>query len=350
MTTFKGNLVFLATLAVFLPSPALSQNLTAVLTSTKLATGLHFTAISYNHAESIYLFGGLTHNFDASDAIFHYNLTSEELSVVAHFPIPIYGGTVQNDGHGNYFYFGGNLIPFDGEPSRYSLAIYKFNSNSGEVSQVGTILRYMFDSASIVYNNTIVIFGSSYYSEPVVYSFDMESHRIRQLANMPERYMEHAAVWDEVHQRALIFGYKYRTSRQNDVIPKAMESFTFYKPTGFEDNEVIQVNLPVTFSCLTRSVITLGRYAYVIGAQRPSTSNYIVRVELETLDIELLLVNDFIPWEDINDVDIFYNVAAVHVERLQRVYYFGGRLQLYSDNSGIILDNIAYIDLSPLDK
>ncbi|OXA62921.1 hypothetical protein Fcan01_01366 [Folsomia candida] len=353
---FSSNLFILLATSLVLanfPSVVHSQTLEAVLTSSKFPYGLTFTGIAYDGDDSIYIFGGLYQEYNStttgiSDQIYRYSVVSDTLTPVGQFPNPIYGGSVEHDGNGNYFYFGGNL-PYDPDQSgsTYSLKIFKFTPSDGQVVQVGTILRYLFRSPCIRYNNTVVILGSSYYSDPAVFAFDMETHQVKWLRDMPQRYMDHTAVWDEAENRAVVFGYKHRPASKS-AEPNAVEPFTLYKPTGFGDNEVVDVILPFSFTGLTQATAVVGRAAYVIGSQRPSTSNYIARVNLETLEVERIYVENFIPYYDLSDVDLFYIISAVYVEKLNRIYYFGGRLQFYSFKHTQYIGDVAYIDLAPL--
>ncbi|OXA62922.1 uncharacterized protein LOC110863430 [Folsomia candida] len=319
------------------------QTLEAVLTSSKFPYGLTFTGIAYDGDDSIYIFGGLYQEYNSttteiSDQIYRYSVMSDTLTPVGQLPNPIYGGTVEHDGKGNYFFFGGHLIH-----ANYSLKIFKFTPSDGQVVQVGTILRYLFNSPSIRYNNTVVILGSSYYSDPAVFSFDMETYQVKWLRDMPKSYVDHTAVWDEAGNRAVVFGHVSQSWTPNPVEP-----FTLYKPTGFGDNEVVDVILPFSFTGLTQATVVVGRAAYVIGAQRPSTSNYIARVDLETIEVEQIYVENFAPYYDLSDVDIFDGISAVYVEKLSRIYYFGGSLQFYSLHDLQFIGNVAYIDLTPL--
>ncbi len=97
---------------------------------------------------------------------------------------------------------------------------------------------------------------------------------------------------------------------------------------------------------LVSSSVRDETHAYLIGGYEPNAgpTNGIYQIDLNTFENRFLSVNKF----PVEGLSYFYNAPnSVYVSKQNRIYFFGG--MLYNDpTDSYIVNDIFFIDLSPL--
>lgn len=188
------------------------------------------------------------------------------------------------------------------------------------------------------YTNPVEIYVLGGISSPTnIGIFNMADHTVRNAGDLVRRYHFSGAVADGTGS-AILVGNDFNDDYIGPGYPAARINLTS-KITTYG-------TMPLPFILGTPAVVWDGAYAYVIGGYRNLTAGHfphsIIKIDPTTLAYSVLPVSNF-PG---NATDRLMYISAVFVERLNRIYFFGGsasRVGLGDRDH----DSIWYIELSP---
>ncbi|OXA60567.1 uncharacterized protein LOC110844876 [Folsomia candida] len=333
-TVLANNVLLLwSGLLLFLSPLITSQQeyLVAVEAGSKLPQTLAHSVAAYDGNDTIYVFGGYNETCPPSylsDQILRYTVSTDSIEVAARFPKGLCYGAVTSDNEGAYYFFGGY------DEFEQSLAIYKFSSISGTVSQVSFLPNGVIQTASFQSNSkTSYVFGGGLVATSII-KFDTETDTITDVIPMPVEYDQMLSFWDNVNQVAYIFGSRRPTPGAEPVMVFSPESNEITTLTNFTFYE---------FEYPTRGVMTTdGIYGYGVGGFFPYDS--IMQFHLQSLETKYVPVLNH---PGANGTE-FWGAGAAYVNSLNRIYFFGG-VSYKSGGDSNFNDKIWFIDLSPLD-
>ncbi|OXA65047.1 hypothetical protein Fcan01_01424 [Folsomia candida] len=317
--------IFLCTLAVNFcngQSPLVAQ-----LSQVKLPTRMEKTTVSYDGDDTIYIFGGFrTAPLYRSRDILEYRISTDSIRIqpAGTFPIEISSGTVTRDRFGNYYYFGG----FD-DDSLPSQKIYHFSPATGQVVELGSFSNSLFDAVGFQYNDTIsYIVGRS---PTAMVQFDLDGVQLNVGVRLPVVLMRTGVFWNG-NQTAYVIGSSQMETGPPHVIIK------YDIPSG-QAVLMGEIDFPDMNSTPATTWDSRFEFAYAIGGFEQNDA--IMRMNLGTESIEMLPVENF-PG---GGRTMFYNSAAAYVEKLNRIYFFGGRTLHLDTLDGESKDDIWFIQL-----
>jgi len=314
-----------------LATTAFADTLKAQYSAAKLPITVVNSQLAYDGNDSIYIFG--TGSDEAISIVARFSIDSDSCEEVGRLPSVVYLGSAQAVGTGIY-YFGGQ---YPGEGYR---DIIKFDTLTNTVASVG---KMPFDAS---YHTTfkqpnssnLYFFKSSNFNEEFskLYELDMSTYAFTELNGDVDILGYTSAVVDKY---SYIFGQEESTQKSR-ILMIDMESINSpFQPFTFSDR---------VFSH-TSQVVSDGISAYIINSHDPSAEpgylpNAFVRINLQ----------DYIPdYPEIENFPMptsegryFFAPSAVYVDKLNRIYYFGGRTWNSTSNEYSYVKDIWYIDLS----
>jgi len=312
--------------------PPLTTSLKAELAKAKLPIPLKSPEPFYDGKESIYIFGGIDNNV-ITKSILRYNITSDTLETIGEMPSGGYRGSVQLVDKYIY-YFGGYII----EVGEY-VDIVKYDPVSNEAESVGKlpydILHHTSFQLSSTANIVYFVFQlSSTVSKLGALNMTMTTYEFEGLVDLPNfRCFSSVVSGNDVY----IFGDE-ATTQESLVTKVDMISLKIEK---------IYLSKDYSFRGLS-SAVSDGSYAHVLLGPLDYTSDTNIDDILLTFvpeapygrvhrDVENLPSND-------NEA-YFRHPTSVYVQKLNRIYYFGGEVYNRETDEHTILDEIRFIDL-----
>lgn len=302
--------------------PFNSQELTAVRLDVKLPFPDNCQAPFYDGEDKIYLVGGCANN--PNNKILVFSLSTETLTVVGSLPGRGSEGTVQKDGYGNIFFFGGSQV-------------YKFDPKLNSTFLAATLPYDISSHTSFKLNdtsNTVYIMGGWFGPDDELLSFDMETLNSSQVTKLPLHLTSPTSV--RVGNKAFIFddaNIENRHALELDLDTLRMR-------------QVGSGTLPI-FDWWSSSSVRVGNYLYIIGGFYRSRTDGVIQFNSETYE------NVFIPVGNLkldNTTDFAWAPSSVFVPGKNRIYCFGGETYNWTapDPHYTPQTDIFFIDLTPL--
>ncbi|OXA49360.1 Leucine-zipper-like transcriptional regulator 1 [Folsomia candida] len=330
----KFHLLLITTLSLYLlllPSRMVHSQLIATKLAAVLPTRRHATNAHYDpSSDSIYIFGGRQYAGVTND-ILQFNITSETLTRAKGFlPVSRCDGTTSSDSSSNIYYHGG--------PN--SAEIFKFSTSLHTVEKVAMLPSPNSESASVQMSplsEEVLILGGVKARDRVV-RFNMDTLEVQQLAPLPMNYSVILAVADGAGS-AYIFGNPYTEGE--------ISGEHYVTKMNLSTLETVQVGGPTFPSVRDKgAAVWDGSDVYVVGGYGgfPSgiRSDSILKWSPARMEHSIIPVLNF-PWAF--DRQEFKGASAVFVERLRRIYFFGGMSQNAGSGAFMMYDGIWYIQL-----
>lgn len=306
--------------------PSLTQisdhgQLTTKYLDTKLPSPNKCLQTIYDGIDGIYLFGSCSR--EASPNIFKFSISSESLTSVGNLPGEAKLGSVQSDGFGNIFYFGGGS---GGDQ------VYYFDPENNVSSTVATLPYDVQYGVSVKYNDTVFILGG-YAQGRELLAFNMTTRNYSVIStNLPFRVSGGAGF--TVGRKAYIFDATELRQGRN-ALELDLDTYVM--------TQVGPETLPRFAG--RPSAVWDGNFGYIIGGylETENVTSGMFQFDPRTLSNTFIPVYNW-PVEGLNDLQV--GPASVFVPGRKRIYCFGG----YSFNatSDVYHDDIFYIDLTPV--
>jgi len=280
----------------------------------------------YDNARSIYLLGGMNATNIGTTQILKYDIYTEAVELVGHFPEALNQGTAHLDKEGNIFYFGGEY----GTPSKKSDIVWKISPNSVGTtlsSPVGKLPHGIAGHCSVYdgYNTFLVQGGYSTTFQEQLYSYD------------------------KIRNTAFAFTLANPTPRTSSACALVNGS-TFVMFGGWEntfENTAVKYDLATGLKTVVDNTFEFG----VTGSVAVETKDLVYVVGGGNGDPEQLKhhLSTFDPTTDelqplviIGMRTNLYRPGVAYVPAQRRIYVFGGRE--YGTPSGTeTVDEIFYI-------
>jgi len=289
--------------------------------------------------ESIYLLGGV----GAWRRILRFNISTETIEQVGEL---LYGNDLGQNGaainsNGKIFSIGGGLIDGIGR-------VQSFDPSQDIVSKNLSNLPYDISAGSRIPlegGDQVLIVGGSLagFNLDKVLMYDMikESATVLNNKTLPISMVNCKAA--RLGNKAFVFGY-----------PQSVTN----PPAYILDLDTLEVQLPPEDFIFPRlvdepQVISNGYNYFLLGGwsnesdhQSDVPTDGIVRFDPEDFSWNFIKVENF----PIQSYEHFWRPpSSIYIEKLNRIYSFGGMSRNFSSpNSGMVRDDIWYIDLSPL--
>jgi len=311
LVVFAGAIGLLLTCCA---TPTQGQTLTAKLCSAQLPLALTYSSPLYDGYDSIYLIGGYT-GINYTQAL-KYSISEDRIEEIGSLPLMDYGGGAVMDKHKNIFYIGG----------KNTRDIYRYNPEPRTFSKVGMLPwdNHYFATIQVDEETAFIIGGNEKKPAKTILSLNLASMSSEDLGGeLPQATYYSSAIWVKEKGSAYI----------------VQDGFMKYnRPT----NVTVEIPLEIETS-YQGQVVWDGKFAYVIGGlhARHDATN-LVQFDLESETMRMIPVKDFPAVRGSS----FYGSAAVYVEKINRIYIFGG----YTGRSDgkARSDEIWHISLNPL--
>jgi len=303
--------LFLISLSILfiLGYTATAQNLTAFLSEARLpASRFHVSAL-YDGDDTIYLFGGYR---SGSREVLKYSISTDSIQPAGTLPEPSYGGVSALHPNGNIFHIVGDT----------NTKIYQYfptNQTFREVSSLPRVNRYMAHVKPEP--DTVLLFGGyldqQSFTQINLTSLTCESTR----TGLPVPRPYPAAIWVEDQNAAYIFPSGTGANRK---ILKYRRS----------SNDFLQLATDFPLANAIVGAVWVGDYGFIVAKDWFSNrNNSILKFDPETEQVSHVPIGGDETWIENQRASI----ALVYVEKVNRVYIFGG--------NGVLSDRITYIDL-----
>lgn len=295
-----------------------STNWTVFLTNSVLG-GAWGRGLGYDGADTIYNWGFVYDPVRKSNYILKYSIFDDTMSRVnspaLHSPQDGIGILVDNQ---NLFHFGGD--------QRGSIVRFQFNATQSVWRKVGRIPRIQSVSASVwdggeyIYVTGGVGAGSEV--KDSIWRFSTVTSKVEIVAHLPIARRHMTAVWEKTTRSVYIFGGK-------DYPIYFSEILKFDPADGSVRALDVKLPAPSAYSC----AVTVGEVVYVIGGYaRRGRGFQMIRFNPATEEINTIPLNNF--------PNGIYGHNCVFVEKLRRIYIFGGFIKGGDKN-----DQVMYIPI-----
>ncbi|OXA48066.1 uncharacterized protein LOC110855290 [Folsomia candida] len=306
-------------------SQLIATKVAALLPSKRYDTTAHYD----ESTDSIYIFGGLGQSGALTDFL-QYSITSETVTRVGSLPAVRYGGTTSSDASSNIYYHGGIS----------TAEIFKFSPTLHTVENV-TMMPYPNTNAASVqvsHSTPDVLILGGYWARSGVVRFNMETLETQVLPSLPINYTVILAVSDGAGS-AYLFG--------NPYVEAPISGEHFVTKMNSSTLETVQIGGPTFPSVRSKgAAVWDGSDVYVVGGYGGLVagirSDSVLKWSPATMEHRVIPVLNF-PWAF--DKQEFKGASAVYVERLRRIYFFGGMSQNASTGIFMRHDGIWYIQL-----
>jgi hypothetical protein len=317
---------------LFFAYTAQIQSLELVTSPTLLPNPLAFMTAVYDGSDSIYLWGGESTLCNCPilsvQDILVYSINNETIQQI---------GTMVNASFGTGVWTGsGNLLHFGGINFSRQLAqsdVWKFDTTNPSAMRSVAKLSSKFWGGKAVWTGgtDTYIFGghstdSGQISEPLstISKYSNLTDSVEIVGQLPSPRGGLSAVWDDNTQSIYLFG-GMRQIEFAGPIPfiRSYKDILKFNPVSGSINKVLELPLNVSLSC----AVWTGKFAYIISA---GTSDKIFRYDPTSNRVEQIDIAFSAMW----------GMGCVYVEKLNRIYIFGGRVAM------IAMNRIYYIDLN----
>jgi len=314
------NLLFLTCVLAHFLKGSNAQRYEAIHSNIKLPAPIYSQRAIYDGLNSIYLIGGYIQSGSTPTQILKYNIVTDSIEepMGAILPTYAFGFTVQQNRDGDIFIFGA------GANNNY---IFKFNPGTSSIENVGFLPYDIYYASSVKYydiSNSVFIFGGffSTYRDAIL-EYDMAKNTAEPRGRLTKRYIVNDAVGFENY--AYIFG-------RSESEPTG-ESITKINMDNWE-SESGPNELPIVSGY--SSLVSDGKSIFICGGYEPTSqwpAEGLIHIDPVTLNSTFIPVDNFVPSG--------ISPAVVYVERLNRIYFFGGMDGDFVNS----LDDIWWIDL-----
>jgi hypothetical protein len=304
-------------------------NLEGVLCNARLPSQREDVSVLYDGDDSIYVIGGYSFPNSYKDVL-KYSIPTDTIETIGNLPSPSSGGASILDGKGNIIHFGG----------RGGSYVYQISLQSEGIDIVASLpdTNYGFSAIKTV-DQTVLIVGGIY--NPFgIWSYSLNSTETIQLSqDLPAYRPLTSGVWDEARNSAYFFGGNDEHNLYNNRVilltpPEPGSNAGHWNITELSDE------FPPLESGSSVALL-VGDYVYLVAGYDKSA---ILKFDPATRKTELLPVKNNPPNQGTN-FRYFCCTGAAYVEKLQRIYMFGGsRDDIGNDPSTA---DIWYIDLDP---
>jgi len=302
-------------------------------TQAKLPIGANSVLPFYDEgSHSIFLFGGLsTDNDHTRTQILRYDLASDTIEEIGKMPSEnFYSGSAHSI-NGNIYYFGGFI------KDRYYSGVIELNLNNYTVSQVAQLPEEPIGSHTTFKQEGSSLVYAYYTSARVgsgarLFECDMSTYRNRTV--IPELdTLGYTSVVSGNY--AYVFGV-WTVTLSTRVLRVDLASLEI---------EIVYHNDRTPHFYSDSPAVTDGVNAYIIGSFEMDGPDTILQFSLETYQWQELAVESF-PWSWTEEVSYSQVPTSVFVKNLNRVYHFGGSTYNRTSEETHYLDDIWYIDLA----
>jgi len=313
-----------AAVATLLSSLSSAQELTAIYCNASLPTGNDQPAAVYDGDDTVYIFGGHMRpeiNCSNCDAL-KYSISQDAIQPAGEAGYLGYDGLALVNSQKEIFYLSEQNI-------------FQYFPDTESFINRSTFPMSVFISSAIQpdLDEAWIIGGVG---EDDIYSLNLTTLESKWIAKLPERIGDSgtSAIWVEEKGAAYIFN-GYGADSTSPKIAKYTRSRNEFEllPSYFPVQEKYS------------KAVWDGRYGYIVSGfgcddVPPST---IIQFVPETEEIRFLKVNGY-PSNSTDEA--FVETAAVYVEKLNRIYFFGGYLRSEMRS----MHEIWYISLDPLNE
>ncbi|XP_035710045.1 uncharacterized protein LOC118436330 [Folsomia candida] len=335
-----SRVVTLISFILILSQLSKGQLLTAEYLDAKLPFPNRCPRGVFNGDDLIYLLGGSGADGVSQNQILSLSVSTSTLQSVGVLPGNGRRGTIQSDAFGNMYYIGG------GDGHHF---VFKFDPVTNRSTVAASLPYNVEDSTSVKIldnNNTVYILGGDDFGDGLL-AFDLELLTYANVSTLPFAINQGTSV------------------RGNDL-----KMYIFDDSSTLEQKQAIELDLvtlrmmsvgPPTlpqFIYWPSSVFDGDKFAYIIGGYLPNVEsdedddNNVLTptggiIQFDTVTFE----NRFLPVRNLPVEGLSYFTlapAAVYVNTLNRIYFFGGQSFNYTVNGTVTHDDIFYIDLTPL--
>jgi len=321
--------IFVLIIALFLcgitafPQP--TYTLRAESVAAKLPNATFFIQPLYDGKDSIYLFDGVL-SHEVSDRILRYDIDKDTIEQVATMTSFGFRGSLQSI-DSDIFYFGAGKEYRD---------INKYNPETNMSTTISTLFFGSSHHTTFKKDNSSIVFylhrlGMSSYNSRL-YSCDLSATDVNATTELVADIDSFIGFTSIVRDNyAYIFGVDTNTTESdegNQVLRFDMDTL---------EMEFVSSDAPAYTEVFP--VISDGIYGYIFGYTDPPV---LLQFNLEMYDWVTLEVE--FPFGK----GMWYRIApgGAYVEKLNRIYYFGGITVNATDGMQEYLDDIWYIDLS----
>ena len=302
------------------PSPSKSQDLVATPTLAKLPYTLEHHAICYDGLDFVYIFGG--RHVGYQNKILKYTLSNDSIEVVGMLPFISGYGAVASDGTGRMYYFGGHNM------TASSSAIYVFDTTTHTVSHWGNLPEPHRHELSVVAMNStdFVIIEDMILSYTSVISLHLPTQTFTELDGFPNGSRSGAVLMPPTTILGARNGWPQNPIFKYDP---TTNNLTYFSHSFHIDQHP--------------SIVFDGQDGWIVSGLWDLPSSGILKVDPVMESVSFVPVEGFPATNNVG----FLNSAAVYVERLNRIYIFGGH-STFPGGRHTSHDDIWYINLNPL--
>jgi hypothetical protein len=308
--------------------------LEAIRSDATLPTPRFATAAAYDGDDSIYIVGGYQGGYTTTiGEILRYSISTEDVQVVARFPdnqVRRSGSAVYDPNADILYYFGGADFNGNGARNYWTIDVTQGTMTS---AQLGV---WAWNGNSAVWDNatqSALLFGSQNpWDGSQVIAFSTTSREFtNQLPWSPPDVLKFdlaSTVWDSVNRVAYIMG-------GSSLIEGDLKYDRIFKWTASNRQlELLDITLPYDIMWTSGVWDASSNCAYLIGTGYfPwDGENNALRFCPSTNNITAMVVDNFPPRSE--------ETSSVYVEKLNRIYIFGGWIE-----NSIQSNEIVYIDL-----
>ncbi|XP_035712059.1 uncharacterized protein LOC110855380 isoform X2 [Folsomia candida] len=275
----------------------------------------------------ITLFGSCRTNGNQNKDILRFRISTDTIEKVGELLEETNRGSVQADTAGNIYYLGG-----------VSNWVQKYNAAQNVTERVTTFPFNLRDSTSVNINSTsneVIVFGG-YGIPSAVYSIDLDTFSTQYKTTLPQNILEATSV--RVGDFAYIFDSG--ASRNNRQVMRVnLKNFTT-EMVGPPTLPAFSLRPSSVYDSTGNKVYVIGGYTFAGNEGNPTAGIY----EFDPVTFE----NRFIPVANFPVTGEMYwgiSPAAVYVEGLDRIYFFGGSLVT---SYSWYQNEIFYVSLAPL--
>jgi len=319
---FKTQFFVFEILLTYFVKDSTSQDLIAEYCQATLSLPVSFTASIYDGDDSILIFGGS----GDSNMIYQYSISNDDIQVIGSIVDSTHRTTsVLADREGNYLYFGSSYT---------QKSVTKFSPVKNTTDEVASLPFASGWSGTILdeETDTAYMMGMSG-SQMSILSYDMTRHNFSIKDSLPGPMYPSAAV--KFGGVVYVFGETRLVGRD----PVYIFNMNTHGVTKID-------NIMPDFS-MSPSAVVAGDFIYVVGGytRRDGVfTNAIIRFNPETMEVEYIFVKDFLI-----DFEEYFSEAPdmVYVEKLNRIYFFGGFSWDYLAGAYKYHNEIWYVTLNP---
>ncbi|XP_021964186.1 uncharacterized protein LOC110859530 isoform X2 [Folsomia candida] len=296
------------------------QRLTATYSAARLPYAMDRTAAYYDGVDSIYLFGGRANSYEVR-SISVYSISQDTIKMVGSISSTyLFESCVESATNGNLYYFG-NVA-----------SSYSFDISRNTTEAIAALPFYPADCGALKLNHTsniVYIFKDS-----PLRTFDLETMVLTEVATLTH----YPTISTKIGNSAIFF---------SGVSGPALARVT---KLNLDTMEMETRNTGLHTLSYARVASDLVRYVYIIGGYVPAAdrpTQTIIQWDTQLHQHVYIPVDNY-PFS-YSEESWQYSPASVYVEKLNRIYYFGGRYRQRVGGGTMPLSAIWHVNLSDID-